>query len=83
MLSAWRYLNVEIRGLQQPAHFRADKIERDGGAYIVKLGDKQVGWVDSNQVVGWWIEGDDDGGGEPTSSKTNTYKGKPHGFSLT
>jgi len=57
-LSMPKFIYVQIHGVAQPAKIKADKFERDGQEYILKLGDNQVGLFNYGSVQGWWIQDD-------------------------
>jgi hypothetical protein len=51
-----KFVYVQIVGLANTLKIRADKIERDGQEYKLRLGDSQVGVFSYGAVQGWWIQ---------------------------
>lgn len=52
------YIYVQMKNVDKPARVEADAVEEDSKTLrlVIKKGDKVVGSIDQNCVMGWWTQ---------------------------
>lgn len=55
-----KYINVQLRGVERPAHVRADEVETkldsDGDTLILLVEKNRVAKFEAGSFLGWWIQ---------------------------
>jgi hypothetical protein len=51
-----KIIDVQMVGIESPAHVQADKAEVNDNRLILTLGSEKVGDFLKSSVVGWWVQ---------------------------